>query len=198
MSEDIKINIPFEDAYKYFTDHPEEVRENYVVIAENVMTGFSMCLTESDDGLPSIVVLDEEDFKIYEETVISAQDTKVTCNMIVNDYLEAVEAVPNQDGFITIVPGEDPTLQMEIDQRENQLYGAMLDFLDTVFLYNDDCIEDFLGDDWVSELLNVFLETMAFDYGIPVYRPTIQETMSGDIVYVEYPYDESAVEAGLV
>ena len=200
-NDNVIIRIDPADVWASATANRKELEDSYMVIAMNKETCLSVCVTCDEDDTVYLAVLDADDEEIYTELVVSASDARLVCAEMIEDYLTDEDVQPeyppgSSETMVEVLTEEDPMLQQEIDNREEQLFCATVDFLDTVFQYEVDSIE-LLGEDNIGDIMDRFLEVLGYDYGLSVYRPTIIDTNSGECLYVEYPYDAGVLEAGL-
>ena len=200
MIENVRVAVPAYGVWAYAQEHPEELNQNYIVLAENTKTGLSLTLSNGADGLPALIVLDDDDVEIYEELIVDSPDAIRSYNEAMSDFLDDdwVGTLRGKGHGEAATPEEKERRfnEMEIRDREHDLMLAFTDFLDEVsngFVYYEDFFED-VGD--LEAVLDNVLDVIACT-GFPVYRPTVIDTDSGDEIYLEFPYDEASYEAGL-
>lgn len=196
----VKIYLPAGDVWPFFMSNIERLKNEMVVIAENVDTKYAVYLTE-DKGYPSFSVCKGDDKAEYEEGAISESDCAETAKRCYVKYLFPV-VVNNEKGFpkssfAELEDEEDLTEQDRQDNiyvREDELQFAMCDFLKVALSLACDPadIMTVCGIKLVNDVLDYILEYIGLELGLEVYRPmfyTDEET--GCEIYTEYPYDIS-------
>ena len=79
-------------------------------------------------------------------------------------------------------------------EREDELQLALCSFLAVVLgeeMFCDETdIMEFYGTEFVNDVLDNFLEYLATEYNLQIYRPMIvTDEETGCEIYTEYPYD---------
>lgn len=173
-----KIIIPPEDCWDYACDHVEDLESKMVEIARNDAVGVSIYLTVDEEEFPVYVVCQDSE-EVYEEYTVNATDCEKTGNKLIDKYIEGVSASSTEEP-----EPEEEDIEEVIKEREDELTDAVLDFLSAT-------CEDSYGllEGEVEEIKDHFLEFLAREYGLRIYRPMEMETESGEEFLAEYPYD---------
>ncbi len=78
-------------------------------------------------------------------------------------------------------------------EREDELYMALQDFLAVVLQEKEEgiTVADLYGNDMVEEILDHFLEYLAKEMCLEIYRPMFKlDEETGSEIYTQYPYEE--------
>lgn len=182
------IYIKPKSVWAFCKNNPQRVKEEIVTIAENTETGYAVTVTE-EKGYPYIAVYhNDNDETEFEEIAINEPDCERTVEKAYLNYLFPVTIVDEKE---SIIPEEEnESVLDEIYEREDQLYLAMVDFLETVLNDDGNAIIEEAGRAAIEDILDNTLMYMAETYGFQVYRPTfITDEETGAEWFVEFPYD---------
>lgn len=185
-----QIIIPAEDVWKTAQSEWAQLRTHLKKIAENPEFGVVIYLTVDSELAQIVVYIDDNEF--YSEQCVSELDCKTTVRKIFDEYLG--EKVLNK--FL----GEEDDEELddeeytryeeesEIDEREAEIYEAVVSFLSTI-LETD--IDSFVDDaDLIYEdCAEHFLEYLSRKWGFEIRRPMYLEDDNGEEFYEEYPYE---------
>lgn len=187
------IHIEPEEIWQFFQKNKKRLKKEMVLIAENEETEYALYLSE-DEGLPLFSVCKGDDEPEYEEGAVNEKDCADTAKQCCVKYLMPV-TVRSKKKY-----GTDSSAKSEeeytIESREWELLFAMAEFIRTA-TNDDSCADgsdyiDTYGADEVMEILDDTLTALA-DRGMPVYRPMmVDDDMTGEELYVEYPYNDPA------
>lgn len=196
----MQIDLAAGDAWNYYQQNKEELRDKEVVIAQNMDTKVSICLTESDN-LPLFVVYSGEgkgEKEEYSEYAVSASDCEHTVKEIYKRYLFPIvvdtKADESEDRFSDFDRAE---LEDIIYKRREIIRDALLRFL-SVAVNTEDTDPDgsnFLleyGNQLVDETLEYFLEFLGCEQGLDVYYPLLLVDEDGSEEFTAYPYSADA------
>lgn len=180
--------------WDFFSNNKERLKKEMVVIAENDDTNYAVYLTE-DCNLPLFLVCKGSEKPEYKEWA-DEEDCSEIARKFYSTYLFPV--IVTNDKFTKEIdePEEDLTRQEMEDaqyEREDELMLALGDFLSVVIQEGDDGTDvlDAYGQDFFDEILDHFLEYIAQECCIPVYRPMIlTDEETGCEIYTEYPYND--------
>ena len=187
----VTISIKPEEVVKFFQDNRLILERTMISIAENTETGYDVYLTE-EDGHPYFVVCKGDEEPEYQEGVTSEEKCEEVARKCYGQYLfpvEVAEGEPDEDA-------EDGAQKIgdAIYEREDQLRLAMADFLSEVLREGRDGsdIMELYGEDFVDEVLDSVLDTLALECGLTeIYRPMfITNEDAGVEEYVEFPYSD--------
>ena len=174
--DDVSVYVYPTELWTYIRNNPELIRENKVVIAENLTDGVEIQIG-FECGVPCIRVF-RDDFLVREVPVVSLDDSIITLRSVYSTYL--IPPSPQQED-----PEEDEeTAEIDDEQlcmlRRIELEDAICSFMETVLCEDYNLVSDEEIDAILEETLSVIAS-----YGLPVYAPTII-----DDELVEYPYDQ--------
>lgn len=196
------IHIEPEEIWQFFQKNKKRLKKEMVLIAENEDTGYALYLTE-EDGLPLFSVCKDDNDPEYEEGAINEKDCTDTAKQCCVKYLRPVVVHSKKyasspeyedDDYWCDTPSKKEQDEL-IENRELELLFAMGDFLmaatnDNTCADGSDYVDTY-GADLVMDVLDYFLQTLAEDYGLLVYRPTmVDDDDTGEEVLVEYPYND--------
>lgn len=194
----VKIYIPSDKVWPFFTENKDRLSEEMVVIAENTSTEYAVYLTE-DDGYPLFEVCKGNSDSEYEEGAINSRDCEETVKRCCLRYLfpvvvtadKTTEELVEQDDTCDLKDLTEQEMEDIIYDREDELMLAMGDFLQIALQDCEDGTEiiDSYGIELVGEILEDVLKCIAQQYGFPVYRPTFLTDELGKEIYTEFPYD---------
>ena len=182
------ITVEASELWDYCEENEDDLATNQHLIAENKEYGMKVWVT-CINGSPEIVV-EEDDSEIYREDIFNKKDAKRTADKIYEEYLsiKAIEKVTEveNDGTVYIDDDEDKENQDLINEREDDLDAAVMEFVNVVSDIGCYNIEDEVLDD----LKEHFLEYMHKTWGIGIYRPMyLEDVDTGEEYFTEYPYE---------
>jgi hypothetical protein len=197
----VKIHVPAEEIWSFFQKNKSRLVEEMVVVAENDETEYAVYITEGD-GYPCLSVCKGREAPEYEEGAINAKDCMDTADRCFKQYLFPVTVTTGDKRYFPSHDFDDDVKPMNYAQqekedavyeREDELQLAICDFLQVTL--QDGCdgreVMDIYGLEMVDEILNSVLQSLAHDYGFPVYRPTLYtDEATGEDEYTEYPYND--------
>ena len=190
-----------EDNFKKFAN---ELIGSSAVIAEDMITGRSVCIGSDRNGSCIIGVFDEgtgDSVSWIERTVLGKdgyKDITKTVGGYYEKYLDWYSengdaerkgddkevVVEDLDRYSADFPEElgamsDDEFESLVSEREDSLYMLALDYLSGI-LFTDEIPDDFIESfiDMTCDIIN--------ENGIPVYRPGVTKDASGDEVRYEY------------
>ena len=182
------IMIDSSELWDYCEENEDTLLTTQHMIAENPDYGMSVWIT-CESGSPEIIVVSDE-VEIYREEILNEKDAKRTADRIYEEYLsiKAIETVIEaEDNGTVYIDDEDEDNQVLINEREDDLDAAVMEFVNIVSdtgCYN---IEDEVLDD----LKEHFLEYMHKTWGIGIYRPMyLNDVDTGEEYFTEYPYED--------
>lgn len=197
------IHLQPENIWQFFQKNKKRLSEEMVAIAENDETEYAVYLTE-ENGFPHFCVCKGNGAPEYEEGAINEQDCTDTAKKCCVQYLFPVTVTSrrgklyafDEDGGITDFDEQDQ--EDTICQREDDLFFALYDFLNVVLQSDEDSFdtEEVFDQESLEAILDNFLEYLASEFEIPIYRPMIVEDETGGDVYTEYPYNGPENESG--
>lgn len=203
------------DVWDYFLQHRKDLGNAMFLIAENEEYGVEIYLG-SDYSYPEITVL-ADNVELYAQTVVNQNDCYLSCVEIYNKYLtyHAIEAIcaaienvsgktkPQEtkpvnspdtiDGeYESDIPAGLDELE-KIENREDELDIAVLNFIDTALKLDGECLEDYVGVKEASEIYEDvkehFCEYLYRKFELPIYRP-MYLTYKDGVKFEEYPYEK--------
>lgn len=186
----VNILLAPEDIWAWAQDPESEIRmkSEMILVAESECTGYEVYVS-IDSRLVTLYVYEGERLE-YNEAVVSAEDCKSTAKRLYAKYLMPSENKREE-------PVDDPDLYWEIDEREDELMFAFMEFLSVVCDYDITAAFDAGYEMEMRDAFEDILARLAYEHGFFVYRPTfIIDEETGDEMYTEYPYEES--EGGLL
>jgi len=189
MGPGVQVSLWPKDIWEW-TQRPDvkkRLKSEIVSIAESGLTGYEICVSV-ESNLVTLYVYDG-DKRVYNEAVVSTGDCQRTAQKLFDKYL------PKEDDDDEDMDRLDK--EAEIEDREDYLHYAFIDFLSAVC----DCDMSSAYDaGYSSDLDDVFEEILlklATEHDIPVYRPMfIVEEETGNEVYTEYPYEDYDLSGG--
>lgn len=198
MSEsNVKIYVPPEKLWNFYIENNERCQEEMVLIAENTDTKYAIYITD-DDGVLMISVCKGDCEPEYNEYAMSKDDCLNTVKRMLFQYLVPLSVV---DGIASIyddlpnTPDDNETvlsrqdIEDNIYEREDALCLALKDFLAVVLQEDDDMVLDTYGQTLIDETLNHFLEYLAEEQGLEIFRPMfIWDEATGNEIYTQFPY----------
>lgn len=183
------IMIDSSELWDYCEENEDTLLTTQHMIAENPDYGMSVWIT-CENGSPEIIV-ESDEVEIYREDILNEKDANRTADRIYEEYLsiKAIETITEDedDGTVYVDDDEDEDNQVLINEREDDLDAAVMEFVNIVSdtgCYN---IEDEVLDD----LKEHFLEYMHKTWGIGIYRPMyLEDVDTGEEYFTEYPYED--------
>ena len=128
--------------------------------------------------------------EIYREEILNEKDAKRTADRIYEEYLsiKAIETVTEaEDDGTVYVDDEDEDNQVLINEREDDLDAAVMEFVNIVS--DTGCYN--IKDEVLDDLKEHFLEYMHKTWGIGIYRPMyLEDVDTGEEYFTEYPYED--------
>ena len=186
-----QIIIPAEDVWKTAQSEWAQLRTHLKKIAENPEFGVVIYLTVDSELAQIVVYIDDNEF--YSEQYVSELDCKTTARKIYDEYLgeKVLNKFLGEEEDDEELDDEEYTRyeeESEIDEREAEIYEAVVSFLSTI-LETD--IDSFVDDaDLIYEdCAEHFLEYLSRKWGFEIRRPMYLEDENGEEFYEEYPYE---------
>lgn len=178
----VKIYIEPQDVWDYAADNLEKLDEVMVCAAANDDTGVSIYVTVDEEDFPVLsVVRDSEE--IYQEYFLNPQECERKSEEIYAKYLEEdLAGKVIADSFY-----EDDSEDFEEKQaeRENEIDSALIEFIEAI--HENGSFD--LSETELEEIKDSFLEILAKDYGLNIYRPMTLVTDEGEEFTEDYPYE---------
>lgn len=184
-----KIIIEAEQVWDYFNTNFIKLKNAMHKIAEYEEYGIEIYITEAS-SLPRFVV-EADSITLYEESVVNEVDCEITAKEIYDEYLteKAIEKMLDDGSGIS---DEEEFQNMEIEERENELFAAVFDCIDT---FCDGVLAHYSEMDEICEdLKDLICEYLYIKWGLEPRRPMILEYEDGSESYEEYPYSFMELE----
>jgi hypothetical protein len=182
------IMIDSSELWDYCEENEDTLLTAQHMIAENPDYGMSVWITR-ESGSPEIIV-ESDDIEIYREEILNEKDAKRTADRIYEEYLsiKAIETVTEaEDDGTVYVDDEDEDNQVLINEREDDLDAAVMEFVNIVS--DTGCYN--IKDEVLDDLKEHFLEYMHKTWGIGIYRPMyLEDVDTGEEYFTEYPYED--------
>lgn len=182
------IMIDSSELWDYCEENEDTLLTAQHMIAENPDYGMSVWIT-CESGSPEIIV-ESDDIEIYREEILNENDAKRTADRIYEEYLsiKAIETVTEaEDDGTVYVDDEDEDNQVLINEREDDLDAAVMEFVNIVS--DTGCYN--IKDEVLDDLKEHFLEYMHKTWGIGIYRPMyLEDVDTGEEYFTEYPYED--------
>ena len=182
------IMIDSSELWDYCEENEDTLLTAQHMIAENPDYGMSVWIT-CESGSPEIIV-ESDDIEIYREEILNEKDAKRTADRIYEEYLsiKAIETVTEvEDDGTVYVDDEDEDNQVLINEREDDLDAAVMEFVNIVS--DTGCYN--IKDEVLDDLKERFLEYMHKTWGIGIYRPMyLEDVDTGEEYFTEYPYED--------
>ena len=127
------IMIDSSELWDYCEENEDTLLTAQHMIAENPDYGMSVWIT-CESGSPEIIV-ESDDIEIYREEILNEKDAKRTADRIYEEYLsiKAIETVTEaEDDGTVYVDDEDEDNQVLINEREDDLDAAVMEFVNIV------------------------------------------------------------------
>lgn len=201
------IYLEAKDVWEYANKNRTELSKKMALIAENEERGYQIYLTIEEHGYPFISVFytADDETPVEEEPVVTAVDCQNAVERLYRKYLYTPQKIitgGDEDMIPTLSKSEEEIMtalsraeaEDEIEDRENALYGAFMDFMSVVLEVD---MGEMAGvpevENDLNEMMDRFLEMVNNDYGISVRRPMLLVESGGndgEEFFAEYPYDE--------
>lgn len=210
----VKLHLATPKIWDYFFENVDRLQDNEDCIAENKDNGMSLYLT-ANSIFPQLVLYADDRPVLY-RYIRSRDECGVWAVYLITKFVAGVEIerpAENEDKPKVIdLPmsretnhekrdtseevddvGEDDEEQKILDviyEREDELAQAMGDFLAVVLCEEDGCaVKENYGKDLVSEAVDDFLQYLADNHNVSVYRPTLEtDPETGEEILKEFPY----------
>lgn len=196
----VHIYVAANTAWAFFQNHKDRLSKEMVIVAENTDTQYAVYLTE-DNALPLFSVCKGDAKPEYEECALTETGCNEVAKRLYTQYLFPVTIIDGGKCSPELAEAEleDLTRQDMEDaeyEREDELTLALCDFLSVVLQESEGDspeIMDTYGETFVNEVLDHFLEYLALEQCLPIYRPMIiTDEETGCEVYTEFPYEDDA------
>lgn len=191
----MKVILTPSEVWSFFSENGFKFTSKVSEIAENKEFGVVVYL--SAEGINPNIIVTQDDVTIHEEVAISPIDCERIVEEVFDQYLTYM--VFNAIDVCNTTPLPSPAVAVdntinhdsEIETREAELDEALMSFLSVVV--EDERELDYLDPEIVDDIKDHFLEYLAKEYGLPIYRPMYLEDDDGEW-YEEYPYDHMDFE----
>lgn len=195
----VKIYVHPDEVWSFFKQNKKRLENEMVIIAENTDTEYAVYLTEYHT-MPQLLACKGDKAPEYKEVTNEDGCSKVT-KKFYTSYLYPVMVTTDKYSILDNIDddddAEDMTRQDMEDaqyEREDELQLALCSFLAVVLgeeMFCDETdIMEFYGTEFVNDVLDNFLEYLATEYSLQIYRPMIvTDEETGCEIYTEYPYD---------
>lgn len=165
-----------EDVWDEVEDNRETLETTMQLIASDSSQGIEVYITVDDDAERSpLVIVTQDSEEIYSEYCVNQKDCERTVNKVYEDFLDDTGDEEETESF-----------EEKRDERETELDSAVVDFLCTV---DENSCFDF-SDEEIEEIKDHFLEFLARNYDVEIYRPMVLVTATGEEFTSEYPYKQ--------
>lgn len=187
-----KLYLMPKEVWAFGLSNAERLEKEQVTIAED-KSGMTVCLTLVEDELYIVVYFGEK--FIYGEKITNDTDAVATTSKVYREYLDVPKDVLDSEPDEKSEKSTHEDLEDTIYEREDELYLATCDYLETLLCIEKGNVGDIVRKTYglePDEFLDKVCETLAEEFCISVYRPTFvknDEAPDGE-VYDEYPYDE--------
>ncbi len=186
-----QIIIPAEDVWKTAQSEWAQLRTHLKKIAENPEFGVVIYITVDSELAQIVVYIDDNEF--YSEQCVSELDCKTTARKIYDEYLgeKVLNKFLGEEEDDEELDDEEYTRyeeESEIDEREAEIYEAVVSFMSTILETDIDSFvddEDLIYEDCAEH----FLEYLSRKWGFEIRRPMYLEDENGEEFYEEYPYE---------
>lgn len=177
----IEVYIRPNDVWDYFMENADFLRKKSVVIAENGLTGYEICLT-SEHNHPTIeVCMNNVVREKYQ--AINASDILDETTRLFADYL----IVPKRKE--TRKETEEELQHRLIRERDSELMDAFRAFLEVVWDDNPDLFYDGIEEEEILEIMDETLDLIGYDHGYSIRRPCYLVDDDNQEYFSMYPYD---------
>lgn len=184
MEERIKIYIPPELVWEFYTAHKKELQTEMVCVMENTETGVQMFLSENKD-FAELTVVDSEGFALYTGYGTSDCDAQNEVETLGAKYVLPGAEKPAANGDVSEDGEEEYLTDDELDAllcRKDEVDMAFADFL-AVLLDNENILDEI-----PLEEIEYHVQSIVDDFvgeGRMVRYPLIEEGETKDY-YTEY------------
>ena len=169
--------------WDYYQRNAGKLQSSMHEIASNDEFGVKIYITASSYGDAQVIVeMDDDREEIT--TVCSAEECERVCKSVYADYLTSAvvsSAVQAEDEEIDRANEEEFLIEAREQELDNAAYNFLMDVLDE---YQDEM------DELVETAKEHFLEFMAREMKLPVYRPMHLVDEDGEEFFSEYPYED--------
>lgn len=176
------------EVWDYIKSNMSRLFDVDIVIAESEKGVEVVARLDPKDNCPLLSVCDNGRV-IEEERIISQTDAAVTARRLFAKYFGSGEEEPDEEEVEDeiVYETQDPNeLDLDVIDRENELYRALGEFLEVVC---PDVLTDGT-DSQIDEILDVMLSVVA-DAGFQVYRPCYMD-IGDEEMFIEYPYNTAS------
>lgn len=170
------------EVWGYFQRNAGKLQSSYHLIASNDEYGAEIYISADSYGEAQIIA--ELDGDRMETTVVSnAEECEKVCRSVYDDYLtpSAVSTATQAEDEIDRANEEEFLIEAREQELDDAVYNFLMDVLDE---YQDDM------DELVETAKEHFLEFMAREMKLPVYRPMHLVDEDGEEFFSEYPYED--------
>lgn len=170
------------EVWDYFENNVGELHSSYHLIASNDEYGAEIYITVNSYGEAQIIAELDGD-RMETTTVFNAEECEKVCRSVYDDYL-----TPSAVSSATQVEYDEGDMENEenlIEIRESELDDAVYDFL--MVALDGEYQEDM--DAIIETAKEHFLEFIAREMKLPVYRPMHLADEDGEEFFSEYPYE---------
>jgi hypothetical protein len=174
---DAAFRYPSSKLLDFFNQNRVRLLSESVEFAQNG-DGETACLT-SDNGSPCVQVYGVDGL-VYQETAHFPGDLEEMADFVYTMLF------PN--GFDA---SDEPSLdEMEelVNEREADLYNAALQFLRELMQAPAEEIAEEDDGNFADSFLEDVCQLLSSEYGVSVYRPSIEQEEDGEPFLVEFPY----------
>ena len=168
--------------WDYYQRNAGKLQSSMHEIASNDEFGVKIYITASSYGDAQVIVeMDDDREEIT--TVCSAEECERVCKSVYADYLTSavVSSAGQAEDEIDRANEEDFLIEAREQELDDAVYNFLMDVLDE---YQDDI------DELVEMAKEHFLEFMAREMKLPVYRPMHLVDEDGEEFFSEYPYED--------
>lgn len=199
----VRIHLDAYDVWQFFEENVERLGKEMVCIAENVDTGYNICLEEKS-GIPFFKVFRDEEFEYGEAATCGLECREVTKKLywkylfpitVVEDrFCDFPQNAPESDDYPFDKDPEDPEEQIQIlddivYERDDELNMASMDFLATLLNVTPDEVELMTYEGFCADFVKKVGEMLAEECNISIYHPVwMPADETGYQHYNEYPY----------
>lgn len=213
----VKLHLSTSQIWQHFFENVDRLQEYEDCIAENKDNGMSLYIT-AITIYPQLVLYADERPVLY-KTVSNQEECSKWAVYLITRYVAGVEidkpvndekddekpkiidlpmskegeakpvSVPHEEEEDDEVDDEQKILDV-IYEREDEINQAIGDML-AVVLCEDDitAVKELYGAEFVSEVVDDFLQYLADNHNVSVYRPTLEtDPETGEEILKEYPY----------
>lgn len=213
----VKLHLSTSQIWSHFFENVDRLQDYEDCIAENKDNGMSLYIT-AFTICPQLVLYADERPVLY-KTVSNQEECSNWAVYLITRYVAGVEidkpvndekddekpkiidlpmskereakpvSVPHEEEEDDEVDDEQKILDV-IYEREDEINQAIGDML-AVVLCEDDitAVKELYGAEFVSEVVDDFLQYLADNHNVSVYRPTLEtDPETGEEILKEFPY----------